>query len=55
MKKLIIEVALFRFGVRRFEDRVNALAEKGWKIDGFVVERKWFHFICWALMENTAT
>ncbi len=50
--KLITQVALFRFGVKRFEREVNSHLEEGFSLDKISIEKKGLRFLCWALLKK---
>lgn len=52
MEKIITNVALFRFGVHRWERCVNAHLADGWKSKQIYVEKKLFKIICYAHLEK---
>ncbi len=52
MSKVIIQVALFRRGVEKFEREVNCYLEKGYKLNSISVEKHGLRFVCLAVVEQ---
>ena len=53
MNKIIVRLSLFRFGINKFEHDVNALLDKGWKLDEFGVSKVGlFRFLCIAKLSR---
>ena len=48
MGKLITHVALFRAGVREFEERVNKHLAYGWNIQSVTIDKRGFRIVCYA-------
>lgn len=53
MTKIILQVALFRWGIRKFEEKVNKLLEDGYQLDKISVEKKGFKIICLAIVKKS--
>lgn len=52
MNKLVTHVCLTRFGLRRWENKVNALLDEGWMLSGMSVEKSFFKIVCWAWLSK---
>lgn len=52
MDKVIIQIALFRRGVERFEKDLNKLLSEGYKLKSVTVEKKGLRFVCMAVVET---
>lgn len=55
MQKLIIQIAWFRGGVKKFESEVNQHLEEGFKLLGYSIEKRGFRFVCHAKLEKCVT
>jgi len=51
MNKIIIQIALFRRGVKKFEKEVNSLLSQNYKLKSISVEKRGFRFVCLAILE----
>jgi hypothetical protein len=51
MQKLIIRVAWFGRGIRKFEEEVNQHLEQGYRVLGYCIEQHGLRFICHAKLE----
>lgn len=52
MQKLVIKVALFRFGVNKFTKETNSYLANGWSLVSWNIEKKGFKIICSALLHK---
>jgi hypothetical protein len=52
MQKILTRVALFRRGVRQFEELVNRHLTEGWTVKTLSVNKGGLRFICLALLEK---
>lgn len=48
MQKIITQVAIFRCGVKKFENEVNQHIQDGWHLEGYSIEKKGLRFLCHA-------
>ena len=46
MQRLVVQVALLRWGVRRWESKVNGMLADGWKLLSHSVEKKGLRIVC---------
>ena len=52
MTQIITQVALFRRGVKKFEQEVNAMLDAGYTIKQISVEKHGLRIICLAVLEQ---
>jgi hypothetical protein len=50
MQKLITRICWTNHGVQDFTDEVNNYLEEGWTLASFLIEKKGFRFVCYALL-----
>lgn len=52
MTQIITQVALFRTGVKKFEQEVNAMLDAGYTIQQISIEKRGLRIICLAVLEQ---
>jgi hypothetical protein len=52
MEKIITQIALFRFGVNRFEKKVNEHLADGWNLKELSIVKNWLRIICYAVLKK---
>lgn len=49
MEKIVVRISLFRFGVQKFQDEVNALLDSGeWRLGECYITQPRVRLICYA-------
>ena len=51
-RKLITQIALTRFGLKRFEAKINKALEEGYSISSFEISRGLFRTTCYAILSK---
>ena len=46
------QIAWFRRGVTKFENRLNGLFEEGWSLQLISIEKRGFRIVCYAVLTN---
>ena len=50
MTQIITQVALFRRGVKKFEEEVNAMLDAGYTVQQISIEKRGLRIICLAVL-----
>ena len=52
MVQIVTQVCLFRRGVKKFEQEVNAMLDAGYTVKHIKIDKYGFRIICLAVLEN---